>query len=247
MTLSKKQESCKEIYQSYTGVFSGGRTTNPMALTEQMEQYKRRWGKYLPTNLESIILDIGCGSGEFLIFLSDFGYINLEGIDISLDQIESAKIHGLKNVFVADAIPFLKQTEKKFDIVSVLNLLEHLTRDELFELLDLVVSKLYNGGVVLGVVPNSKSLFGARVRYADITHENSFTPESLYQLFHAVGLSEVRIYEHGPLIHNIPSLLRWFVWQITRFMIWVILMAEGGESGDRVYTQNMMFTARKSE
>ena len=117
MTLSKKQESCKEIYQSYTGVFSGGRTTNPMALAEQIEQYKRRWGKYLPTNLESIILDIGCGSGEFLIFLSDFGYINLEGIDISLDQIESAKIHGLKNVFVADAIPFLKQTEKKFDIV----------------------------------------------------------------------------------------------------------------------------------
>ena len=208
MTSFRKPESISELYKSYKGVYSEGKTTNPMPLEQQVEQYKRRWLKYLPQDYKTNFLDIGCGGGEFLLFLSICGYKNLKGIDISPDQINRAEKIGLKNVSTTDAFSFLMQSEEEYDVISALNLLEHLKRDELFDLLKLSVSKLSKNGLLIGVVPNSKSIFSARVRYADLTHEISFTPESLYQLFHVAGLSDVKVYEHGPLIHSITSLIR---------------------------------------
>ena len=61
-------------------------------------------------------------------------------------------------------------------------------RAELFDLLDAVREALRPGGCLIAVVPNAKGLFGAQVRFADITHELSFTPTSVAQLCAVVGL-----------------------------------------------------------
>lgn len=236
----------KRIYNAYRSTTSG----NPyrekvMPLAGQIRQYRQRWRRFLPTDHSIRILDVGCGSGEFLLFLQQEGFHNCSGVDLSQEQIDLARQRGLSNVHVADALEYVSKDRVGYRVVNLQNILEHLTREELFEWMDGVVTALEPGGLVYGVVPNSKSLLSARVRYADITHETSFTPESLRQLFVAVGLRPIAILEHGPLVHNFVSALRFVVWQLVRFSIWIALVAEGADHRDRVYTQNMMFVAEK--
>jgi len=244
--LSDPNNIRERIYGSYPKSTSA----NPymrakMPLKGKIRQYHQRWHRFLPDDHEGRILDIGCGGGEFLLFLRKAGYANSEGIDISQEQIQLARIHGLQQVKVADAIDYLARAKNTYRLINIQNLLEHFTEKELFELLDLVVHVLEPEGLLFGVVPNSKSLFSARVRYADITHERSFTPESLRQIFMAAGLKPVVIAEHGPLVHGFASAVRWTVWQLVRFGILLALFAESADYCDRVYTQDMMFVARK--
>ena len=100
-------------------------------------------------------------------------------------------------------------------------------------------------GVFLAVVPNSKSPFGARVRYGDITHEQSFTPKSIVQICAIVGLEPMAILERGPVVHGVKSALRWMTWQIMRGFIFAYLVAESADYGWRVYTQDMRVVARR--
>jgi cyclopropane fatty-acyl-phospholipid synthase-like methyltransferase len=56
-----------------------------------------------------------------------------------------------------------------------MDVIEHLTRQELFDLLDSVYRVLAPGGVCLVHVPNAEGLYGMRIRYGDFTHELAFS------------------------------------------------------------------------
>ncbi len=73
------------------------------------------------------ILDVGCGSGGNIEFLSQFGKVY--GVDKSSLAINYCKKRGFKNVSQADAtkLPF---KEKQFDIVLLLDVLEHIKDDK---------------------------------------------------------------------------------------------------------------------
>jgi len=58
---------------------------------------KKRFKNILPIDKASRIIDVACGSGHFLYFLQKQGYVNTQGIDLSLEQIENAKKVGVKN------------------------------------------------------------------------------------------------------------------------------------------------------
>jgi SAM-dependent methyltransferase len=168
------------------------------------------------------------------------------GIDLSPQQIALARQRGLENTVVADAMTFLKQRTGTYALINASSILEHLTRPELFHLLDLTVAALRPGGLLFGVVPNAKSFLGSHVRYGDITHELCFTPESLVQIFQIVGLRPIALLEHGPIVHGVISAVRWSIWQCLRAMMWTAFVAEGADYQNRVYTQNIMFVAEKA-
>ena len=84
-------------------------------------------------------------------------------------------------------------------------MLEHQTRAELFELLDAVHGALRPGGRLIALVPNAKGLFGAHVRFNDITHELSFTPQSVAQICAVTGFECEAVVEHGPIVHGVVS------------------------------------------
>ena len=56
------------------------------------EWYTRDW---LPDDRDGKILDIGCGSGQFLYFLRKKGYTQAKGVDVDKTQVEIAKALGL--------------------------------------------------------------------------------------------------------------------------------------------------------
>lgn len=152
--------------------------------------YLREW---LPDYKTGEILDIGCGSGQFLYFLRGNGFERLKGIDLDQKQIALAKELGF-DVQVSPALDYLVQANDGIDMIVMLDIVEHFTREELFPLLREVYRKLRAGGRLIVSVPNAESPTGPACIYGDITHETSFTSLSLAELLYCHGfeLREIR-------------------------------------------------------
>ena len=71
------------------------------------------------------ILDVGCGTGANLEMLKNFG--EAEGVDVSDDALEFCRTKGLKaHKGLAEKLPF---TDESFDVVTALDVVEHLDDD----------------------------------------------------------------------------------------------------------------------
>lgn len=71
------------------------------------------------------ILDVGCGTGANLEMLAQFGAS--EGVDVSDDALEFCKAKGLKvHKGLAENLPF---QDESFDVVTALDVVEHLDND----------------------------------------------------------------------------------------------------------------------
>ncbi|KKU49297.1 hypothetical protein A3H10_01775 [Candidatus Uhrbacteria bacterium RIFCSPLOWO2_12_FULL_46_10] len=82
--------------------------------------------KYLSTNGNQLILDIGCGTGGNFNTLRDFGKV--VGVDNSKQALEFAQQKGHTETVVASAID-LPFTDQKFNCVVMLDVLEHIEDD----------------------------------------------------------------------------------------------------------------------
>lgn len=157
--------------------------------------YARTWERLLPAERDILCLDIGCGAGQFLYYLRSRGFKNIVGVDRSVENVELAKQMGF-TVIYRDAIEFLKEelgTTRRYGLISILDVIEHLTKEELWNLLNLIYQVLQDGGCVLVKTVNASSLIGLYGRYMDITHEMAFTEETLEQIFSSVGFSRFEI------------------------------------------------------
>lgn len=148
---------------------------------------------WLPADRTGPILDIGCGSGQFLYFLNKKQYTNLEGVDLDVKQVEIAKTLGFK-VEAAPVIDYLARSQGGYEMITLLDIMEHFTREELFPLMEAVVRSLRPGGRIIASVPNAESPTGLQCVYTDITHEIAFTPMSFEELLfcHDLKLSSLR-------------------------------------------------------
>src|SRR4051812_16450113 len=72
------------------------------------------------------ILDLGCGSGEMLELLSSYGTVS--GVDVNPHAVEWARRRGLGDVREASAED-LPHDDRRFDLVTCLDVLEHLDDD----------------------------------------------------------------------------------------------------------------------
>jgi 2-polyprenyl-3-methyl-5-hydroxy-6-metoxy-1,4-benzoquinol methylase len=154
------------------------------------EWYTQGW---LPADRTGPILDIGCGSGQFLYFLNKQQYKNIEGVDLDSKQIEIAQALGFK----AEAVPvidYLNRNQGGYEMIAMLDIIEHFSREELFPLMEAVVRSLRPGGRIIASVPNAESPMGLQCLYTDITHEIAFTPMSIEELLfcHDLKLAELR-------------------------------------------------------
>jgi 2-polyprenyl-3-methyl-5-hydroxy-6-metoxy-1,4-benzoquinol methylase len=186
---------------------------------------RKRFRNILPKNKEAKILDIACGTGHFLSFLQGEGYMNAQGIDFSEEQIEIAKIRGVKNIKKADLFEYLPLNYEAFDVIVAKDIIEHLRREEVLEFLDLIYDSLIEGGKVILPTVNARSLFGAGIVFIDLTHEIGFTPESLSQVLRVCNFKDVRVYGEKPIPHDFRSAVRsglwWLLLRIFKFYIYV--------------------------
>jgi SAM-dependent methyltransferase len=201
--------------------------------------------RHLPRDREAKILDLACGHGAFLHFLRIAGYKNCSGIDISPEQIELAHKLGVSEAYCGDIVYELKRARSgSVDAIMLMDILEHLENDDLFELLDNTFRVLTKDGICLAHVPNGEGLYGMRVRFGDLTHARAFTPRSAGQLFRTIGFAQVECFEEVPVVHGIKSLIQRAIWTVGTAPHRVLLASESGIHRF-VLSQNMLIKAHR--
>jgi 2-polyprenyl-3-methyl-5-hydroxy-6-metoxy-1,4-benzoquinol methylase len=207
----------------------------------------RRLRPWLPTDLGARCLDLGCGCGETLFMLERQGLCNTSGVDLCSDEIEQAREYTRGGLYCSDVLTFLSMTEPaSVDFITALNFLEHLAKDQLFEVLREAARVLRPGGTLVAMVPNAQSPFGTLTRHWDITHEWAFVPNNFEQLASLAGFNpKVEFRECGPQPHGLKSGLRYLAWQGIRALIATYLLVEVASTKRGIYTMDMLvrFTA----
>jgi SAM-dependent methyltransferase len=188
--------------------------------------FRKRLGPLLPPNKNARILDLGCGYGEFLYFLRQQGYTETAGVDLDLKQVETAQRLGLENVHRADAMDFLLSAGD-FDFISALDVLEHLPKPHVLEMLERVRNALRPGGRFLCQVPNLAA-FHTPVFFMDFTHETPFTASSLKQALEMAHFTNVTVYPMGPVAHGLKSTVRLALWKALELGFRAVQTIEGG-------------------
>lgn len=191
--------------------------------------FRKDFAPFLPTRKDAAILDLGCGYGEFLHFLQKRGYSETTGIDLSAEQVEIARDLGVRNVHCREGIDFLRGSVGQFDFISAIDVLEHVPKDSVFPLLDLIYNALRPGGRFLCQVPNLAAFY-TPLFYMDFSHETPFTATSLKQALDLTHFANVRVFPMGPIAHGLISATRLVLWKVIAAALRGIQMVEGGSS-----------------
>lgn len=208
----------------------------------------RLYGRWLPSDRAVRILDFGCGAGVLLEWLRDGrGYTSALGVDVSQGQVDFATRLGLHVVQRDDPLEWL-ETQEPFDLILLIDVLEHLSDDDAHATLRAVSTSLRPGGRLVIRVPNANASFASRYRYIDATHQRSYTEISLLSSLRAAGFEEVAIAGDDVwAVRSIAGLVRLFMRAISRFVRRCEAVGEFGPAGLRLpLSLNLLATARRT-
>jgi SAM-dependent methyltransferase len=202
--------------------------------------------KYLPLlrglDHTAPILELGCGSGKLLAYLQSRGFTGARGVDISAEQVELARQRGV-NAEQGDLLDALDQQHGSLALIIAVDVLEHLTRDELLRLARGTHAALHPGGRLLIQTANGAGLFPGQVMYGDLTHVTILTPESLGQLVRAVGFVDRSVYETGPVPIRLRGKLNVLLWRLVKGLANAVRAIETGKR-QSIWTENFICLAR---
>jgi len=228
------------LYETYASHQAGSSDGEAASLV-----YRRDIRPLLPAPGTGPVLDIGCGQGQLVQLLLADGY-DAAGVDVSAEQVALARAAGLDRVHQGDYRDFLREQAGLLSVVTATDVLEHLTKSEVLDAFDQIVTALAPGGTFVARVPNAASPFGGHIRYGDFTHESSFTARSVRQLGAAAGFESVLALSCPPVAHGLVSAARVAVWRPISVFYRLALAAETGVLRGHIVTQNLTFVARKA-
>lgn len=143
--------------------------------------------------LQTKAVDLGCGRGEWIEVLQEFGFI-AQGVDLDAGMLEACVERGL-DVSLSDAITFLKALpSESYSLISAFHLVEHIS----FELVRTLVTEAHRvlmpGGLLILETPNPENLVvGSNSFYLDPTHQRPLPPQLLGFIPEYVGFERTKI------------------------------------------------------
>lgn len=236
-----------DVYKNYT--------TTSVLTGVDVDQFTRKGHQYfkayilphIPENKDCKILEIGCGYGRYTTLLTNIlHYKRVVGIDISEEQIEYAKSnYKLDNVFHADAVAYLKENRTQYDVVILMDVLEHLELTYAVALLEEVNKALSPGGKLIIQVPNGLSPMKP-IFYGDVTHVRAFSVNSMSQILRMGGFTQFKNFALPTFVHSIPSFVHRMIWSIfVNPMLHLFLLLTHGSLAGGIYTSNLLTVAYK--
>jgi len=144
------------------------------------------------------VMDIGCGRGEWLGLLRDYGFAGF-GIDTNAIQIEEAREAGL-DVRLGDALQALAdQPDNSLSVLTAHHLIEHLPFDAVAWITREAGRVLAPGGLLLFETPNTRNvLVGATTFHTDPTHLKPMPAQVMEILFETAGFDPIDVRHLNP-------------------------------------------------
>lgn len=240
------QQYRETIYKHYhSNQVNKGGADHKALLQQQSYYYAKEMVPYLPSDKGAKIMDIGCGFGSFIHAAKSKAYTSVAGIDLSNEQVKVAHELGINEVKLQSADDLFKE-DVEFDCIVGIDIIEHLTKDELIHFLSEIKNKLRKGGSVVFRTPNMDADLSSVYAFADISHEIFLNKSSALQVMNSVGFKRVEVYPS--MIHNqnpVKELLRKVLWQVNLLQKKISLFASGRTWNDVVFTPNLIIRAYK--
>jgi len=184
-----REEQPDDFYRAFTERFRGAQETIQARVTV-----------YLPfvhpvaaRHPEAVVLDLGCGRGEWLEVLREAG-ISAHGVDTDPAMLAACREQGL-SVEEGDAVAALERAPAgSLAAVSLLHLAEHLPFEALRRLVREAHRALVPEGLLIMETPNPENLtVGSCSFYMDPTHRNPLPPPLLAFVPEYYGFERVKI------------------------------------------------------
>lgn len=182
---NQQEQSFDSLYVSFENQFRGSK-----------QDIKDKLNVYLPFifdfSVDSNILDVGCGRGEWLELLTENGYKNIKGIDLNQLMVSFCK-DAKQDVECIDVITYLKSLDDEtLNIITGFHIIEHLPFEVLMALFKESFRVLKKGGMIIFETPNPRNiLVGSSDFYLDPTHIKPIHPETLKFLVTQTGFFNV--------------------------------------------------------
>lgn len=186
----RQDEFVNDVYLRFEDKFRGTKVEIEKRLQYYIDKYVV--GKIEQSN-NDIIVDLGCGRGEWLKLLEHNHYSPI-GIDMNAAMINSCTQQGLV-AYQMDALTYLNSLkDNSVLMITAFQMVEHISTDMLINLLKEVNRVLKPGGIVILETPNPGNLrVGACNFYLDPTHTRPVHPEFLRFVAEECNLVDVEI------------------------------------------------------
>lgn len=172
-----------DLYGNYAA-FKGWDADAPPSRPEDFAALLNLTGRGLPERL----LDIGFGRGVFLDWAKAQG-VETSGVEIIPAFAAAAAGRGHRQIDPATYTG-------SFHVITALDVLEHMTLEQLRDVLTNAARLLAPDGVFIARFPNGASPFAGVPQHGDLTHLRTLTPNALRQIAEDCGLRFVSA--HNP-------------------------------------------------
>ncbi|MFH1001055.1 MAG: class I SAM-dependent methyltransferase, partial [Bacteroidota bacterium] len=189
-------------------------------------QFDFNYKSCFPEDKNAKLLDIGIGRGEMLTCMKNWGYTNYFGIDISPSTVNFCKGLSLQCELVENTTAYLINKPNHFDLITLLDVLEHIPKSELIPFMKAVKKSLKKNGVLIIQVPNLQAPDGHLHMFNDLTHGTGFVEHSLTQLIIAAGFKEFYFQPFEEIIQKTfinfkRKIQRKVYWYLTKRLRWI--------------------------
>lgn len=208
----------------------------------ERKQFKREiLPKLSSVKKEARIFDLGCGSGSLIAALKEAGYTQVSGMDLSSEQVKMAHEMGVDEVVLGDAMQFLRDAKEGFDVITGMDIIEHFTKDELVELLQLIQRKLNAGGMAIFRTPNMDAPVASAFALGDFTHENYLNASSAEQVMLSCGFQDVAVLPSTMRVNGIfKEIVRRIAYDWMELFLKLQLFATARSTRKVLFTPNLI-------
>jgi cyclopropane fatty-acyl-phospholipid synthase-like methyltransferase len=193
----------------------------------------------------ALCLDLGCGHGNILHALQTLGFEKLYGVDASDEQIVLAH-RKFPQVETGDIHEYLSRfSDNYFNLITLFDVVEHLTKDEILTLFTNIYAKLAPSGIFIVHCPNGDSPMASQVFAGDFSHETLLNAKSAESICKLSGFTAFEAQEHLGASSSIKGYARKVLWSIVRYTFRTINLIELGDAASATLTRNFAFKAMK--
>ena len=181
---------------------------NPLMVAIKFSRYK-----FIAKLLQKkdTVLELGCHDGVssnfFKLYCKD-----VDAIDIDQRAIEEAKLNFEDINFICSDI-FQYNTDKKYDVIVMLDFIEHFSKEDGIRILKKYTSLLSKKGMIIVGTP-SKNFQKYRAEHNKIHHLHEYYPDELNNLLQDYFDRTMMFSMNDEIVHTGNENLAWFVYSI---------------------------------